>query len=57
MCPEHCGNEDQQEERSSFLEEVKNIENRVAWFLAELCKGEKGMQKDKRNKCRTDRAC
>jgi hypothetical protein len=28
---------------------MKNIENRVAWFLAELCKAEKGMQKDKRN--------
>jgi hypothetical protein len=21
-----------------FLEELKNMENRVAWFLAELCK-------------------
>ncbi len=28
---------------------MKNIEIRVAWFLAELCKAEKGMQKDKRN--------
>jgi hypothetical protein len=26
-----------------------NIENRVAWFLAELCKAKKGVQKDKRN--------
>jgi hypothetical protein len=41
-------------ERSSFLEEVKKIENRVAWFLAELCKGEKGLQKDKRNQRRTE---
>jgi hypothetical protein len=32
-----------------FLEELKNIENRVAWFLAELCKTQKGVQKDKRN--------
>jgi hypothetical protein len=31
----------------SFLEELKNIENRVAWFLAELCKAEKGVPKDK----------
>jgi protein tyrosine phosphatase (PTP) superfamily phosphohydrolase (DUF442 family) len=30
-----------------FLEELKHIENRVAWFLAELCKAEKGVQKDK----------
>jgi hypothetical protein len=28
---------------------LKNIENRVAWFLAELCKAEKGVQKDKQN--------
>jgi hypothetical protein len=33
----------------SAFEELKNIENRVAWFLAELCKAEKGVQKDKRN--------
>jgi len=31
----------------TFFEELKNIENRVAWFLAELCKAEKGVQKDK----------
>jgi hypothetical protein len=30
----------------TFFEELKNIENRVAWFLAELCKAEKGVQKD-----------
>jgi hypothetical protein len=30
------------------LEELKNIENRVAWVFAELCKAEKGVQKDKR---------
>jgi hypothetical protein len=29
-----------------FFEELKNIENRVAWFLAELSKTEKGA-KDK----------
>jgi hypothetical protein len=36
--------------RTIFIvfEELKNIENRVAWFLAELCKAEKGVQKDKR---------
>jgi hypothetical protein len=27
------------------LEELKNIENRVAWFLEELCKAKKGVQK------------
>jgi hypothetical protein len=37
----------------NFFEELKNIENRVAWFLAELCKAEKGVQKDKRNQRRT----
>jgi hypothetical protein len=30
-----------------FWEELKNIENRDAWFLAELCKAKKGVQKDK----------
>jgi hypothetical protein len=30
---------------SVFFEELKNIENRVAWFLAELCKAEKGVHK------------
>jgi hypothetical protein len=25
----------------TFFEELKNIENRVAWFLAELCKAKK----------------
>jgi hypothetical protein len=34
--------------------ELKNIENRVAWFLAELCKAQKGVQKDKRNQRRTE---
>jgi hypothetical protein len=32
-----------------FFEELKNIENWVAWFLAELCKAKKGVQKDKLN--------
>jgi hypothetical protein len=31
---------------SLFIKELKNIENRVAWFLAELCNAEKGVQKD-----------
>jgi len=26
---------------------MENIENQVAWFLAELCKAKKGVQKDK----------
>jgi inosine/xanthosine triphosphate pyrophosphatase family protein len=30
-----------------YFEELKNIENRDAWFLAELCKATKGVQKDK----------
>jgi hypothetical protein len=38
----------------SFFEEMKNIENRVAWFLAELCKAEKGVQKHKRNQRQTE---
>jgi hypothetical protein len=38
-------NEDQQNVLQ-FFEELKNIENRVAWFLAELCKAEKGVQKN-----------
>jgi hypothetical protein len=36
------------------LKKLKNIVNRVAWFLAELCKAEKGVQKDKRNQRRTE---
>jgi hypothetical protein len=35
-----------------FWKNMKNIENQVAWFLAELCK--KGVQKDKRNQRRTE---
>jgi hypothetical protein len=38
----------------SVFEELKNVETRVAWFLAELCKAEKGVQKDKRNQRRTE---
>jgi hypothetical protein len=37
-----------------FFEELKNIENWVAWFLAELCKGEKGVQKEKWNQRRNE---
>jgi len=33
---------------------VLNIENQAAWFLAELCKAEKGVQKDKENQRRTE---
>jgi hypothetical protein len=29
------------------FEDLKNMENQVAWFLAKLCKAEKGVQKDK----------
>jgi hypothetical protein len=42
---------------SVVFEELKNIENRVAWFLAELCKAEKGVQKDKRNRTEVVRGC
>jgi hypothetical protein len=34
--------------------ELKNIENRVAWFLAELCKTKKSVQKDKANQRQTE---
>jgi hypothetical protein len=37
-----------------FCEEQKNIENWVAWFLAELCKAAKDVQEDKRNQRRTE---
>jgi hypothetical protein len=36
-----------------FFEEQRNIENWVAWFLAELCKAAKDVQEDKRNQRRT----
>jgi hypothetical protein len=53
ICAQNTGNEKQQ--NVLFIEELKkNIENQVAWFLAELCKFEKGVQKDKRNQCRTE---
>jgi hypothetical protein len=42
--PELCGTEETTECSSTFL---KNIENRVAWFLAELCKAGKGVQRHK----------
>jgi hypothetical protein len=29
---------------SLFFQELKNIENRVAWFVAELCKAKKGLK-------------
>jgi type III secretory pathway lipoprotein EscJ len=37
----------------TLIQELKNIENRVAWFLAELCKAKKTVQKDKANQRRT----
>jgi hypothetical protein len=37
-----------------FSKEQKNIENWVAWFLAELCKAAKDVQEDKRNQRRTE---
>jgi hypothetical protein len=40
----------------NFFAFWKNIENRVAWFLAELCKAEKGVQKEKRNQRRAELA-
>jgi hypothetical protein len=33
---------------------LKKIENRVSWFLAQLCKVEKGVQEDKWNQCLTE---
>jgi hypothetical protein len=33
------------EGQHNFFASWKNIENRVAWFLAELCKAERGVQK------------
>jgi hypothetical protein len=53
ICAQNFGSEDQQSVLH-FFEELKNIENRVAWFLAEPCKAEKGVQKDKRNQRRTE---
>jgi hypothetical protein len=47
-------NSDAEEHVCSFFEELKNIENRVAWFLTELCNAETGVQKDKRNQRRTE---
>jgi hypothetical protein len=38
----------------TIFEDLKNIENRVTWFLAELCKAENGVQKDKQNQPRTE---
>ncbi len=38
----------------TFFEELKNVENRVAWLLAELCKAEKSVQKDKANQRLTE---
>jgi hypothetical protein len=47
--------EEQTETFSTFVEVLKNIENRVAWFLAELCKAEKRCAK-RQAKPATDRA-
>jgi hypothetical protein len=54
MCPEQLATKKNSMLTVVIFEELKNIENRVAWFLAELCKAEKGVQKDKRNQRRTE---
>jgi hypothetical protein len=54
MCPEQLATKKNRMLTVVIFEELKNIENRVAWFLAELCKAEKGVQKDKRNQRRTE---
>jgi hypothetical protein len=43
------GNKEHRQNILCFFEELMNIENRVAWFLAGLCKAEKGVQKDMLN--------
>ncbi len=48
-----CAQNEKNSRELSF-EELKITENRVEWFLAELCKAEKGVQKDKRNQRRTE---
>jgi hypothetical protein len=48
------GNKEHRQNILCFLEELMNIENRVAWFLAELCKAEKGVQEDMRNQRLTE---
>jgi hypothetical protein len=55
MCPKHWQLKIRQNVLHLFFEELKNIGNRVAWFLSELCKAEKGVSKDKR-KPASDRA-
>jgi len=53
--PRNTGNEKQQ--HVLFIEELKkNIEYQVAWFLAELCKFENGVQKRQAKRV-PDRAC
>jgi hypothetical protein len=43
---QNIGNkENSQNVLHSFFEELKNIENRYPWFLAELCKAKKKMYK------------
>jgi hypothetical protein len=53
-CARNIGNEENSRELSSSFEELKNTGNRVAWFLAELCKAEKGVQNNKRNELWTE---
>jgi hypothetical protein len=48
------GNIEHRQNILCFFEELMNIENRVAWFLAELCKAEKGVQEEMRNQCLTE---
>jgi hypothetical protein len=54
MCPKHLAIENRQNVLHCFFEELKNIENRVAWFLPELCKAENGVPKDEQNQRRTE---
>jgi len=49
---QNVGNEERAHNVLHFF--LKNIETQVAWFLAELCKAEKRVQKDKGNQYRTE---
>ncbi len=48
-----CAQNEKNSRELSF-EELKITENWVEWFLAELCKAEKGVQKDEQNQRRTE---
>jgi len=53
ISPEHCQLKNNRM-FFTFFEEMKNIENRFAWFLAELCKAEKDVPNDKQNQRQTE---